>query len=178
MIAGAAICRNVTSDRRRRSDMHKRKSILPQTLKRAETYLQIAMGAQTGIAKSSSSVNSRYDPGRQNVEYELRLECRPHIWQIEHGAAATAIFAIPLQHAISKYNLCSSLGHILHTSMRETRATVTYVIPLQHATSKCCCGESLADIFGSPFVPIHRFSIKVTRNASQHWKHPWGHSDL
>ena len=29
---------------------------------------------------------------------------------------------------------------------------------------KCCCGSSLVDIFGSPFVPIWLFSINVTRN--------------
>ena len=68
-------------------------------------------------------MNSRYDPGRQNVEYELRLECRAHIWQIEHSAAATATFAIPLQHAMSKYCRGSSLGHILHTDTHDTRPT-------------------------------------------------------
>ena len=81
------------------------------------------MGAGTGIARSSSSVNSRYDPGKQNVEYELKLECRAHIWQIEHSAAATATFAIPLQHAMSKYCRGSSLGHILHTDTHDTQPT-------------------------------------------------------
>ena len=65
-----------------------------------------------------------------------------------------------------QHDAVAQIGGASCTQTYETRATAKLAFPLQHAASKCCCGSSLVDIFGSPFVQIWLFSINVTRNST------------
>ena len=105
------------------------------------------MGARTIIARNSSSVNSRYALGTQNVEYELRRACRAHICKIEHSTAATARFCDELLPSGCRFSCGSNLGHILHTDAHETRPTAKSATAWQQLiTESCCCCSAVLNL--------------------------------